>query len=123
MTENKKGIYYNKKTGKFTAQYWNKDLKTTISIGTIFDTEEEAIDARAKYIRDVHDGIIDDSLPRTSGLPKGIWHVLPSKTKYKAALQFYYGKNNNKKCNVHIGTYDTVEEAVEARKQFILRLL
>lgn len=122
MEESKKGTYFKKKTGKFVAQYWNKDLKSTIAIGS-FDTEEEAILARASHIRNVYDGIVDDSLPRTQGLPKGITYVIPGRTRFQASLQFYYGKNNDKKCDVHIGTYDTQEEAVEARKQFILGLL
>ena len=119
MEESKKGIYFREKIGKYQAQYWNKDLKTTISIGT-FNTEQEAIDARAKYIRDVFDGIVDDSLPKTKMLPKG---VSEANSKYRANLQFWVGKNKNKMINVYIGVFNTPEEASEQRKQYILSLL
>lgn len=119
MEENKKGIYFNKKFNKYIAQYWNKSLKKTIAIGT-FDSEKEAIDARAKYIRDVYDGIINDSLPKTKMLPKGISE---SNSKYKAIVQFWTGKSKNKKITIYIGCYDTPEEAEIQRKQFILNLI
>ena len=119
MEENKKGIYFNKRLNKYAAQYWNKSLKRTISIGT-FDSEQEAIDARAKYIRDVYDGIVNDSLPKTKMLPKGILEV---NSKYKALVQFWSGKYKDKKINIYVGSYDTPEEAETQRKQFILNLI
>lgn len=118
-----KGITYNTRTEKYVAQYWSKDLKTTINIGSNFNTQAEAIEARARHLMGVYDGTIDDSLPKTKGLPKGIAEVPGSVIKYKAMLQYYYGKYNDKKVNTYIGIYDTVEEAEAARKQFILELL
>lgn len=117
-----KGIYQHVRTGKWVAQYWNKDLKTTICIGANYETQKEAIDARARYVTNVYDGIIDDSLPRTKGYPKGIAEITRS-NKYKAVLQFWHGKYNDKKTSVYIGSYETIEEAVEARKKYILDLL
>ena len=119
MADNKKGIYFKKKLNKYSAQYWNKDLKKTISIGT-FDSEQEAINTRAKYIRDVYDGIINDSLPKTKMLPKGISEA---NSKYRAIVQFWAGKYKDKKITIYIGCYDTPEEAEIQRKQFLLNLI
>lgn len=124
MEKNKKGVCLKKVRGtdesKYQAQYWNKELKTMIYIG-LFDTEEEAIKARNEHITKVYDGLIDDSLPKTKGLPKGICEV--HNGTYKAGIQFLHGKYKDKHVKVHIGTYETIEEAVEARKTFINSLL
>lgn len=119
MEENKKGIYFNRRLNKYVAQYWNKNLKRTISIGT-FDSEQEAIDVRAKHIRDVYDGIINDSLPKTKMLPKGISE---SNSRYRAIVQLWTGKYKDKKITIYVGSYDTPEEAEIQREQFILNLI
>lgn len=121
MLENRKGVYFNRRSQKWTAQYWSKDLKRSIAIGT-YDTQEQAIEARSRHITNVYDGLIDDSLPKTKGLPKGIKYV-PTGNKYSASVQYVSGKWKNKHHNIYLGVYDTIEEAVEGRKQFILGLL
>lgn len=116
-----RGIYISKRRpDKFAAQYWNKDLKTTIYIGQ-FDTIEEAIIARDKYIVSVYEGLTDDSIPKTKELPKGIWET--SSGSYGANIQVLHGKNKLKHAKIHIGSYKTIDEAVEKRKEFILKLL
>lgn len=115
-----KGISKNNRTNRFTAQYLNKDLNRTIYIGS-YDTIEEAVNAREEHITKVYDGVIDDSKPKTKGLPKGICDR-PNGT-YIAGIQFWYGKYKDKIHKSHIGTFETIEEAVEARKNFILNLL
>lgn len=116
-----KGITTNKlRPGKFVAQYWNKDLKKYFYIGQA-DTIEEAVAMRNEHIAKVYSGDIDDSVPKTKGLPKGICET-ERKTmlnRYIASLQFLHGKNKDKHVNVHIGMYDTIEEAVQARLDFI----
>lgn len=116
-----KGTYFNKRMNKWVAQYWNKELKQNIAIGT-YDTQEDAREARIRHIAGVYDGVIDNSLPKTKGLPKGVTHV-PTGNKYAASVQYAYGKWKNKYHRAHIGVYDTIEEAQEARTQFILGLL
>jgi len=112
-----KGI--TKRGDKWLAQYWNKELKTTIHIGQ-FDTAEIAAQKRQEYIKKVSDGVIDDSLPKTKGLPKG---VKTDGKKFYSSLQFLHGIKKEKRVNAHIGTFDTVEEAVEGRRKFIEGLL
>lgn len=104
---------------KFVAQYFNKDLKRTIYIGQ-FDNLEDAIIARANHIRDVHDGVIDDSLPKTPNLPKGIRLVRSGR--YFAFIQYWYGLNKLKMHRCTVGTFPTIEEAVKAREDFIKSL-
>lgn len=104
---------------KFIAQYFNKDLKRTIYIGQ-FDNLEDAIIARANHIRDVHDGVIDDSLPKKTILPKGV--VVLSSGNYNTFVQYWYGLNKLKMHNCNIGTFPTIEEAVKAREDFIKSL-
>ena len=115
-----KGVYYNVRTGKYVAQYWSKDLKTTICIGTTYNTQVEALEAKAKHLMGVYDGTIDDTAPKTKGLPKGISE---KNNRYQARVQSWHGKNNSIQTQIYIGVFDTIDEAVEARKKFILDLL
>lgn len=114
-----KGIYLNKKTGKYIAQYWNFTEKTTKNIGS-FKTKMEAITARNTFLNMLESKEIDDSGDRTKGLPKGI-SELPNGT-FTACVQFIYGKKQHH-VNAHIGTYPTKQEAVDARTKFIMKLL
>ena len=121
-----KGITTSKKSpGKYIAQYWSKELNTNIYIGK-FSTVNEAVEARKNHIVAVHDGDIDDSLPRTKGLPKGIAFQKRgenSKGRYLSRLQiFHKGKIKDQHVTIHIGSFDTVKEAVQARLDFIENL-
>ena len=115
-----KGITFNRHNqNKVIAQYFNKELSTTIYIGQ-FNNIEDAVIARANHIRDVHDGIIDDSLPKTPNLPKGI--RLSSSGRYFTFVQYWYGVNKDKIHRYTVGTFDTIDEAVKAREDFIKSL-
>lgn len=108
-----------KEDGRYIAQYWNKELAKTIYIGS-YDTADEASHARAWHLTKLYDGLIDDSIPRVREYPKGISE---RHRKYRALIHIYHGYNNKKTSTIPIGTFDTVEEAVDARKEFILKLL
>lgn len=105
--------------GRYTAQYWNKVLKRNIYIGK-FDTPEEAEYHRMLHLAKVFDGEIDDSIPKERALPKGIDE---RHNKYRALICFTSGFRNKHTKTIHVGTFNTIDEAVEARKQFILKLL
>lgn len=102
------GITYSKKHNKWIAQYWNKELKTTVRIGT-YDTEEEAIEAKENSTKDTKD--------KSLNLAKGV--CITKSGKFRACIQFWYGKNKEKKHNSHLGSFNTEEEAVQARIDFI----
>lgn len=73
-----------------------------MTIGT-FDTISEAVEARDNFI-------LDHSEDLTKGyLPRGI-----SRHKQKFQSRFSFRSEQ-----IHIGLYDTIEKAVEARNNFI----
>lgn len=114
-----KGIV-KKPDGKFIAQYWNRQLGENIYIGT-YDSEKDAVIHRAIHLAKVYDREIDDSIPKPRRFPKGIDERCG---RYRAILQISYGPTGKKQSkSMHIGTFDTVEEAVQARKDFILKQL
>lgn len=116
-----KGITWNRFSEKWYAQYWNKDLKSNHSIG-YFNTKEEAIEARANYIMGIYDGTIIQEPNGKPKLPKGIRQT--KSNKYLAMLEFKKtGRIKNNHIQYSIGVFDTIEEAVEKRKEFILNLL
>ena len=114
-----RGVMIDKRRpGKFVASYFNKHLQRTIYIGS-FDTIDEAVVERANYIRDVYDGLIDESLYRTKGFPKG---VSKKSNKYQSIVTYSSGKNKDKYISHYIGVFDTIDEAVKAREDFIKSL-
>ena len=115
-----KGIYWNKRMNKWYAQYWNKDFKKTFFIGS-YESKEEAILKRQEYLSKIYDGELIET-ERILKLPKGITQR-PS-GKYEARLQiFKVGKIKDTHVTITLGIYKTIEEAVEKRKEFILKLL
>lgn len=118
-----KGIYKPKRSNKYAAQFWDKDTKHVKCIGT-YDTVEEAVLAREEFITNhlLYNGQV---LKKVRKYPKGIRCRLSKKKgkRFDAEINILWGKYNNKMNTIHIGTFDSLEEAVEARKQFILELL
>lgn len=114
-----KGILTNK-DGRFVAYYWNKSLKKSIYIGT-YDTIEEAEYERNFYIAKVYDGEIDETLPKTHGLPKGVYKTTHG-SKYASNITMRSLKGD-RILTRYIGAYETPEEAAEARTEFIMGLI
>lgn len=115
-----KGIYFNTRMNKWYAQYWNKDLKKTFFIGT-YNTKEEAISSRQEYLSKIYDGELIET-ERILKLPKGI--KITRNGKYSPSIQISKsGRIKNIHTTIYLEVCDTVEEAVERRKQFILKLL
>lgn len=118
-----KGIGFNKRSGKFLAQFWDSNTKHIKCIG-LYDTVDEAILAREEFITNhlLYNGQV---LKKVNKYPKGIQAYSTKKKglRYRADFNVLWGKYNNKMVTVFIGIFNSMEEAVEARKQFILKLL
>jgi len=117
--ENKKlpkGITTNVRyPGKFIAQYWCTINKHNKALGR-FDTVEEAVKARNKFIKQVENGTaVVKKIDRK--LPKGVWRN--GNRNYSAVIQFLYGKHGMNHHKSYLGSFSTVEEAVKARLDFI----
>lgn len=115
-----KGITtHRQRPGKFTAQYWDSNTKHMKCIGSFY-TVDEAVAARNNFILDLikYNGKV---LPKVNSLPKGIKRLANSKKSdtYTAEIQFWYGRYKDKHITIHIGTYETIEDAVNARIQFL----
>lgn len=106
---------------RYRAQYWNRDLGTNVHIG-VYSTPEEASKARTIHLGKVYDGLVDDSKPkRVRKYPKGVY--LRS-GRYRATVQIYHsGRDSRKGYSFHLGMFNTVDEAVQARKDFLLKHL
>lgn len=105
--------------GKFLSQYWDRNTKCMKCIG-VFITPEEASQAREDFIENLikYNGKV---LPKSRDLPKGI-RRLSNKIKndtFVAEVQFWYGKYKDKHVCIHVGTYDTIDEAVKGRIDFL----
>lgn len=115
-----KGITTNRRLpGKYLAQFWDSNTKNMKCIGS-YDSVKEAEDARNYFIWDwLEYG--RKVLPKVKSLPKGVRQIVNSKKQntYPAEVQFWYGKYKDKHVTIHIGTYETVEDAVNARIQFL----
>lgn len=80
-----------------------------------YNTLPEAILARDNYLREnpmLHKIAIKNPAKGVSFIGR----------KYKASLQFKHGKYKQSRVYVHIGQYDTLEEAIQARLDFIENL-
>lgn len=64
---------------------------------------------------------MNDTIPKRKQLPKGVSETLSGK--YSACIQFHHGKNLDKHHSSVIGIFESIKEAVEARKNFITKLL
>lgn len=115
-----KGIV-DKGDGRFIAQYWSTALQETVYIG-MYNSEEEAITERTKYITSIYDGEINEAEVKENRLPKG---VSARRGRFRSAVSICYGMagRDRRSTTIPIGTFDTVEEAVVARETFILNLL
>lgn len=115
-----KGITTNRRLpGRYLAQYWDANTKNMKCIGS-FWTVDEAVKARDNFVSDLikYNGKV---LPKVNPFPKGVRCIVNSKKQntYPAEVQFWYGKYKDKHVTIHIGTYETVEDAVNARIQFL----
>ena len=118
-----KGIYLSKRSNKYIAQFWDSNTKYVKCIGT-YNTLEDAVIAREEFITN-HQLYNGQVLKKVRKYPKGI-RTYETKTKgikYRAEVNVLWGKYNNKMIVIQVGVYSTLEEAIEARKQFILKLL
>lgn len=116
------GVCVNKKTNKYVSQYWDTTTKHNKVIGQ-FDTIEQAFNAREDFIKNLKyfNGHVK---PIDRGLPKGVLKYKRKKGDvFTAQLCFVHGKNNNKVVTAYLGTFKTPNEAHEARKSFISKLL
>lgn len=119
--ENKlpKGITTNKRLpGRYIAQYWDANTKNMKCVGSFY-TVEEAIKARDNFISDLikYNGKV---LSKVKDTPLGIkMRSMKKGIMYDAEIQFWYGKYKDKHITIHIGTYETIEDAVNARIEFL----
>ena len=98
--------------GKYQVRIPNNEGKV-ISIGT-YDELVDAVICRDDTIDGIQQGIIDLSTYSANKYPKGITDSRHNTFRARVDIK-------NKQYG--IGSYKTVEEAVEARKEFILNLL
>lgn len=117
-----KGITTNKRLpGKYIAQFWDACTHQAKHI-KVCDTIEEAIRARQEFItRIVDTGERVQPINRT--MPKGIKCRMNKKgMAYYPEVQFWYGKDKSLHMCIHVGTYYDLDEAVQARLDFIENL-
>lgn len=115
--------YIQKVKNVYLINYWDEVDKKRVYV-TCRDNLVDAIKTRDAFIKEykANSGVVDISKYRNKQLPKGISVVKNKKsTKYKAALNISH--NGKALPNIHIGTYDTVDEAVNARIDYINKLL
>lgn len=84
-----------------------------------YSTLEEAVVARDTYLKNPKHA---HNLPKRKSPSKGIMLGTSKKKPWIAQLQFTHGKYNDRHVTAHLGSYETVEEAVQARLDFIENL-
>lgn len=114
------GIYTTAKYPNiYKAQYYDPQTKHPKHIGT-FDNVEDAVAARNEFIENLtkYNGKV---LPIVKSMPKGIKYRFSERKgdRFDAIVEFWHGKYNDKMVNARIGTFDSIEEAVQARLDFI----
>jgi uncharacterized protein YhbP (UPF0306 family) len=116
------GIYKHKNTNKFIAQFWDVRTKHNKIIGS-YNSVEEAINARSEYVEKLlKSGNVVKPINR--GLPKGIMIANNKKgVKYKSEICFVSGKRKEKVNTIYLGTYESIDDAYNARKSFLEKLM
>lgn len=119
VTKLPKGITTNRRLpGKYIAQFWDVCTHQAKHI-KVCDTVEDAIRARQEFITNLID-TGERVQPLEKQLPKGIKYRFNNKGgSYYTQVQFWYGKNKMRHFVAHVGTYSTLEEAVQARIDFL----
>lgn len=117
-----KGITTNKRwPGKVVAQFWDVTTKHNKIIG-IYNTEKEAVDAKNNFIENLtkYNGKV---LPKVKTSPKGIRiNVGKKKTSYKSEVCIAHGVHKITTTTIYLGSFNTLQEAIDARKKFIDKL-
>jgi hypothetical protein len=117
-----KGLTTNKRSpGKVIAQFWDVRTKHNKIIG-VFDTEAEAKIARDTFITNLnrYNGQV---LPKVKLLPKGIQlNVGKKKTSFRADICMTHGVHKVKTVTIYLGSFNTLQEAIDKRKQYIDKL-
>jgi len=97
--------------GKYQVRIWSRKDQKTINTG-IYNTIEEAIKGRDRWVVANYDKV-EGYLPR--GLTK-------AKASGRFTAQLSIGKGITA-TTVHIGTFPSIDKAMEARRNYILSLL